>query len=844
MKKNVFFALFFMGVMTHAQSQLTENNIVEVIEKKTMKFDEINKAMEENFKNIDVKAKGSGWKVYQRWKYISSFEVDENGFLPNSQDIDYSLAEFKKSKLYQDGFSSRSLNNAWNPAGPFNYTNKGSWSTGQGRVNCSVTDPNNENIIYVGAANGGVWKSNDGGVTWSAKTDFIDSIGISGLAIDPNNSNVIYAMTGDADGKSVAFNGLYKSTNAGATWTKMGLTGITYGRNILVDPTNSNRVIVATNSGVFLSTDGGSSFTKTLDQGITYQILYKVSNSNIVYASTSNDVDSFIYKSTDGGENWTLKRTLTGVKKTLMAITAADSNYLYLLGANTTGDLNGFKGVYLSTDSGETFSIKNSTTNILESFQSGYDLGLAVSQTNKNVVYTGCLNVWKSTDGGGTFVKQNSWSQPTGVRYTHADIHSIVTVGSNVYVGSDGGLYVSKNDGASFTNRTPGLQISQFYKIDTAPNTNSRIVGGLQDNGGFASNNDVWINFYGADGMDVAIDPNNPNKAYGMIQYGTSMYSYDFNTNGNGSYVANHTEEGEWVTPLEISSASNIYAGWREIKELQSGIWTSKTAIDNGYNIRNIKVNPLYPNRLLFYRRNSTNIDQLLYTDQNRDANGNLVHSVLNLPTITGTTKTVSAMCFNPVNPNIFYIIYNSRVYKTSDSGVNWVDITYNFPSTTKYSIVAQGNAQNSVYVGTTYGVYYFDENLNSWSLFNTNLPRTRVTDLKINRIENNLTASTYGRGVWRVALPAQSLAVDDFTKETQAQVYPNPTQGYFKVNFEINEPVKVVVYNVSGKIVLEKDLETLSPSEEFNISHFPKGIYLLDIKSQEHTIRKKILLQ
>ena len=238
------------------------------------------------------------------------------------------------------------------------------------------------------------------------------------------------------------------------------------------------------------------------------------------------------------------------------------------------------------------------------------------------MLYTGCLNVWKSTDGGVTLTKQNAWNATTGPRYTHADIHSINTVGSNVYVGSDGGIYISKDDGATFVNKTPGLQISQFYKIDTSPTTNARLAGGLQDNGGFASNNDVWINFYGADGMDVAIDPGNPNLAYGMIQYGSSMYRYNFSTTANGAYVVGHSTQGEWVTPLEISSSSNIYAAWTEIKELVSGSWQAKTSNSSGYNIRNMKVNPLFPNRLLYYRKSAANssFDELLYTAQNRDA--------------------------------------------------------------------------------------------------------------------------------------------------------------------------------------------------------------------------------
>ncbi|AMA49198.1 T9SS type A sorting domain-containing protein [Flavobacterium covae] len=839
--------LLFLNFNFYSQSFIFNQKLYKSIENKTIKFDEIDRRVEESFNNRDINAKGSGWKVYQRWKYMASFEVDENGYLPNSSAINKMKVEFKESPSLSDQVYREALNNLWTPVGPFTYTNKGSWSTGQGRVNCSVTDPTNENVIYIGAATGGVWKSTDGGLSWSPKTDFIDSIGISGLAIDPNNTNVIYAMTGDADGANVGFDGLYKSNDGGETWIKMGLTDINYGRTILIDPNNSNVVIVGTNSGVYRSQDGGLTFEQTSEEEIVFQIAFKPNDSNVVYASTSNGDDTFIYKSIDNGLTWELKKSFVGVKKMIMATTQADSNYLYLLGANTSGVLNGFKGVYLSVDSGETFTLKNDSTNVLESYQSYYDLGLAVSQTNKDLVYTGCLNLWGSNDGGKTFTSLNHWGSVLDQRYTHADIHDIRTVGSNVYVSSDGGIYISKDNGNTFVNRTFGLQISQFYKIDTSPSTNSRLVGGLQDNGGFISDNDTWVNFYGGDGMDAAINPVMPNLAYGFTQYGGNLYEYDFNLKAEGSFVVSHPR-GEWVTPLEISSAGNIYGGWKEIEELENRSWQPRTNNSNGYNIRNMKVNPLYPNRLLYYRKSAANpnFDELIYTDENKDSSGNLVPRVINLPPAPGMyAKTLVAICFNPVNPNIFYIIYGSKVYKTADSGKTWVNITYNLPYSVSYCIAAQGNEKNSVYVGTNLGVYYFDEESNSWSLFSNGLPRVKITELKINTSENNLTASTYGRGIWRVALPSGTLALENHELDVnKGGVFPNPSNGVFRLNVNINEPLKMAIYDVSGKLVFEKSFKSLTSNDEINISDNPKGVYLLDIKSDQYTIRKKILIK
>ncbi|AEW86130.1 T9SS type A sorting domain-containing protein [Flavobacterium columnare] len=848
MKTYLITVLLFFNFNFYSQSFIFNQKLYKSIEDKAIRFDEINRRVEESFKNRDINAKGSGWKVYQRWKYISSFEVDENGYLPNYKGVREMKKAFKESPVLNDQVYEKSLNNLWTPAGPFTYTSKGSRSSGLGRLNCSVTDPTNENIIYVGAATGGVWKSIDGGLSWSPKTDFIDSIGISGLAIDPNNTNVIYAMTGDADGTDVEFDGLYKSNDAGETWVKMGLTDINYGRTILIDPNNSNVVIVGTNSGVYRSQDGGLTFEQTSDQEVVYQLLFNTNDSNIVYASTSNGNDTFIYKSIDNGLTWELKKSFVRVKKMLMATTQADSNYLYLLGANTSGSLNGFKGVYLSVDSGETFTLKNDKTNILEVYQSYYDLALAVSQTNKDLIYTGCLNLWGSNDGGTTFTRLNYWTDDTSPRYTHGDIHNIRTVGSNVYVCSDGGIYISKDNGNTFVNRSFGLQISQFYKIDTAPSTNSKLVGGLQDNGGFISDNDAWVNFHGGDGLDTAINPAMPNLAYGFTQNGGFLYEYNFNSDDYGSFITSHSP-GEWLTPLEISSAGNIYGGWKEVEELvNKKVWQPRTNNSNGYNIRNMKVNPLYPNRLLYYRKSTANpnFDELIYTDENRDNSGNLVPRVIDLPPAPGMfTKTLVAICFNPVNPNIFYIIYGTKVYKTADSGKTWINITYNLPYSVSYCIAAQGNQKNSVYVGTNLGVYYFDEESNSWSLFSNGLPRVKVTELKINTSENNLTASTYGRGIWRVALPSGTLAVEDHQLDVnKGGVFPNPSNGIFRLNVNIQEPLKMAVYNISGKLVFEKAFQSLTSNDEINISDNPKGVYLLDIKSDQYTIRKKILIK
>ena len=231
-----------------------------------------------------------------------------------------------------------------------------------------------------------------------------------------------------------------------------------------------------------------------------------------------------------------------------------------ILSAKTSADNFGFQGIYRSTDSGANFTAQNTTTNVLESTQAWFDLAIGVSSTNANEIYTGCLNVWKSTNGGVAMSRINSWSSPTAPSYTHADIHYLGFHGNKLFCGSDGGIYVSENNGTNFTDLTEGVQIGQFYKIAVSRQSASKMMGGLQDNGGYAYSDNQWKNYYGADGMDTAIDPINSNKYYGFIQFGLNLYISNNAGNSRSSNINSPGGiEGNWVTPLVANSAGELF---------------------------------------------------------------------------------------------------------------------------------------------------------------------------------------------------------------------------------------------------------------------------------------------
>ena len=674
--------------------------------------------------------KGKGWKQYKRWENFWESRVLEDGTFPVNSKVWKGFKELTKKSLNKSG----GIGN-WQALGPFSYTSTDSWSPGSGRVNCIVEDPNNSNIIYIGAPAGGIWKTIDGGITWTPLGDEFSTIGVSGISIDPNNTNTIYLCTGDSDGGDTYSIGLLKSTDGGLTWNSIGNITSNKTTEIIIDPTNSSILYLATNNGLLKSNDSGNTWS-TLLTGNIRDIDIKPGNSSTIFAVTS---DTF-HVSNDGGATWTnITNGLPGTSGRLaIATTPANSNYVYILSANTG---NGFQGLYRSTNSGTSFNTMNSNTDIFESTQAWYDMAITVSNTDENTVITGVLNLWKSTNGGSSFTKLNSWSNPSSSAYTHADIHYLKYFGGNLYCGSDGGIYKSTNNGNSFNDLSFGLQIGQFYRIGGAENDVNTIAGGLQDNGGYALKNGNWKVYYGADGMEAGVDPNNSNIIFGMIQYGDLYRS----TNGaNTSSGLGSPQTGRWVTPMQMDQNNDrLVAGYDDLFEYD---------YNNGWNQLSTFTFPQQIRCIEIYEGNSDIIfvstNDNLYRTTNNGAN---------FTDITGsipTTSNFSSIEVNPTNANEIWVTRAgwssaNHIFHTTDGGVTWNNITANLPNLPCNIIKHNLGSNGGVFVGTDIGVYYYDNTLLSWVQFMNNLPNVIVNDLEINESAGVIRAGTFGRGVW-----------------------------------------------------------------------------------------------
>ena len=710
-------------------------------------FDEIVNSFNEYWKDKDHSKKGSGFKPFKRWENYWGNLVKEDGRIISPEEFMSAWQQKKQSKSNKSALSLPVSN--WTPVGPFTHTNTGSWSSGQGRVQEICVDPSNPNTLYVGSPAGGIWKSTDVGITWTPLTDNLPQIGVSGIAVDYSNSNTIYIATGDKDGGDTAFVGVYKSTDGGTNWTATGtMSGVTRAGDLVIHPTNNLILWCATNTGIWKTINGGTSWTN-VQAGSFHQgaIRLKPTDPTNVYAVS----DTRFYKSTDTGTSFV--NIITGLpassSRLLLDVTPANANYIYILSATGVA----FQGIYRSINGGTNWTKTTSTTDVFESNQSGYDLALAVSATNANEIYTGCLNIWKSVDGGATMTKVNNWNVPASASYSHADIHFLRFFGSNLYAGTDGGIYKSSNSGVNFTSLTTGLQISQFYKVAVSKQSAGNMVGGLQDNGGHAFSNNGWKNYYGADGMDTGVDPNNSGKYYGFIQFGGSMYISTDGGNSLGSGVGAPAAEtgtnddgGNWVTPMAINSLGEVFAGYSRLYMLNGVAWAQQSSgtIGTG-DIELVYVDPSNDN--IMYVSNGTR----LYKSTNKGVTFTLAYT---------TVTSITSICVNYSNNSIVYLTTSGTgglALKSTNGGTAFASFSTNLPAIGKNVIRHQGrNSINPLYLGTSLGVYYRDDSMTQWEPFDINLPNVSVTDLEINLEEGKIVAATYGRGIWQASIPIE----------------------------------------------------------------------------------------
>ena len=691
-----------------------------------------------------VPGKGKGYKPMKRWEYRWENRIDQNGNFPAAG---YKTKTFNSYVRNQE-VQTRDVNDPWVGLGPNSNT---SGYAGTGRVMSIGWHPTNDDIIYVGSAGGGLWKTTNGGTSWFPKTDEIDAMGISAILIDPNNTNTIYIGTGDCDGSDNYSIGVLKSTDGGDTWSTTGLdwnsTSTRKIYNMVFDPDNSNTILLASTNGIYRTTNAGTSWTQEIS-GSYRDIEIKPSvNSDTYYATTSDDV----YRSTDNGDTWTNIYTVSGANRLTIATTEDESNYLYVLASKSAN--NGLLGVWRSADSGDTFTqqVSGDDINLLGWSSAGtdtggqgwYDLVLASDPNNGEIIHVGGVNHWKSSDGGVNWTIKSHWSG-SGATAVHADKHLLEYNGTILWEGNDGGIYKSTDGADTWIDVTSDMVISQMYKVGIAE-TDERVIAGLQDNGTKLRNNDAnWTDEIGGDGMDCAINPTNSSVMYGSIQRGIIRRS----TNGGSSWTGISSNipgnpSGAWVTPylLDPSNPSTIIAGYKSVwrSTNQGNSWTNIGENLSPSNLNYLAISPTDAN-YIYAGRGGT-----MY----RTSDGGAIWDTL------GTPGSNTAMIkVSPSNPETIYAVRSSfssgaKVYKSTNSGTDWTNISGTLPNLYANCIAIHDDGEETLYVGMDIVVYYKNNSTPEWTLFNVDLPNVEVKEIEIKETTNEIFLATYGRGVW-----------------------------------------------------------------------------------------------
>jgi uncharacterized protein (TIGR03437 family) len=695
-----------------------------------------------------------------------------------------------------------------------------------GRVAALAVDPRNPDVAYMGAAGGGVWKTTDGGANWTPLTDDQPSLATGSIALAPSNPDVVYVGTGEQNnsGDSYYGAGILKSTDGGATWTQLAKPfvgpfstsrvnggGARIGA-IAVHPANPNLVLAAVDitppilAGIYRSTDGGASWTQVLPGAVGTDVVFQPADPNTVYAalgSLGTNTSNGIYKSSDSGATWTRSNgtapailPAANVGRITLALAPSSPNTIYAGIASSTAS--SLLGLFKTTDGGQTWN-RLAAPDYCNP-QCFYDNVVRVHPTNPNVVVAAGLPPYRSLDGGTTWT--NIAVGPDGLA-AHTDHHALAFAadGSRLYDGSDGGVFST----ASFASASPAwknlnatLAITEFStNIAIHPDDPKRAYGGTQDNGTqLYSGNLAWDEVVGGDGGATAIDPAVPSIWYGAFQ-GPQVYRLSgvtsFNTIntpflGTSPLVWNGfllTDRFSSYPPLVMdpSNPQRLYFPSQRLYQTDDGAGTwaavSPDLTGNAGTISAIAVSSANSQAVAV----GTNSGRFQITDSPRQgATTPWVERSSGLP-----GRPISQVVFDPVQPLTLYAVASGfhiapvgtviggdgpgHVFKTTDYGQTWTDITGNLPNVPCNDIVVDPDVPGTLYLATDIGVFQTQDDGAIWTTLSNGLPRVLVRALALHRPSRTLRAATYGRGMWDLSVPLSGPSaaphIDSFSPAT-----------------------------------------------------------------------------
>ena len=687
-----------------------------------------------------------------------------------------------------NGGNGNVFSDRWEELGPAPI---GGTSSYTGRVSAIGVSAGNPELYYVGGADGGVWKSLDGGTSWSPLTDHLPTTAIGAIAVDPGNDQVVYAGSGEANfaNHSRYGLGLYKTTDGGENWDVLAadiFSGRCFSR-IVIDPTNTNILYASiTHAGGLPSFDfniaaarghGGAQLAlgvwKSLDAGNTWSqlingipgdlsatdLIMDTSNAAVLYAGIGHvfgDSRNGIYKSINGGSSWNkLGGGLpnTDVGRISLAVTPANPNRIYasiVRACDATGGGASTLSVYRSDDSGLSWVSKYPGS--IHATYGWYLNVIIASPSNPDIAFVGGLYLYRTTNGG------DSWTDVMGIQ--HVDFHALIfDPQERLLSGNDGGVYRSSDLGNQWTVLNNGLGIVQFYAgISVDANDPSTIYGGSQDNGTIkkiGNEKDDWIILLGGDGGCTGIKPNDSSIVFAEYQqtgnlfkstnYGSNFFrtSSGIDLNDPNCFVAPYDFDPDnpdymYYATNRFYKSTNTGDSWAVISNDLTG---GNGAAVRGFAIASSDSSIIYA---------GTNDGRILVSFDGG------INWELRLIDIPGWPRIMRQFAIDPSNHLTALLAVSffgvDQILMTQDGGINWISMDNNLIDIPVNTICLDPRYGLEVlYIGTDAGVYRSGDGGNSWELYGQGLPNCTVNDMKIDAINNHLIIATQGRGMWMI---------------------------------------------------------------------------------------------
>jgi len=655
-----------------------------------------------------------------------------------------------------------------------------------GRIESVAIDPTDPNTVYVGSANGGVWKTTDGGNNWVPLTDQQESLAMGSLAIDPENRNIIFAGTGEfpSAGDCYPGYGLLRSSDAGKTWTNVGPTSVASYSRIIVNPKHSNLVYAAagrSGGGILRSTDGGLSWLWVTDTtfpqntSVSDLALSMKGDVAVLYAGVPG---KGVYQSTNGGDKWQLLTSLSDPNSTQppflemarisVDVDPKDWQSVVALSVNNSGGGAGqddLESIQYSQDGGATWTSGGDQFKTAPSAgpfyegagtppQGWYDCYIRADPSDFTHWLVGGVPFWSTHNSGST------WTEDRNIHVDHHDAAFAPSDPTQVYVGCDGGVFYSSTGADQFNSTLPmNIPNSEFYGIGIDQSQPELTYGGLQDNGLVKGSSPAnWAPFGGGDGGYTAVDPNHPSRIFFSIAQQLPFVSQDAGATANQvtAGIKSPPDAISWLNPFCIDPKNNIiFYGLDHLYYMPTSgsSWTRnkqplyKTG-DTGVTIQ--AIDAFGDGQTVVCGTSGGNV---FITNNVTTNNGkNFTDVSAGLP-----GRSITSVKFNPSTKTTFYATCSGfgagHVFKTTDNGAHWLNISSTLPDIPVNSIKMDPTNSNVLYIGTDVGVFFSPDTGAVWLPYGIGLPNVAVDFMDIQTTNRVLRAGTHGRSVWEVPI-------------------------------------------------------------------------------------------